>query len=428
MMGAGSSSRVLRFLPRLVNTVAVDQGLQSAWNMLSFLELALHHRKPSVGLYDNALHYIGGAQKYGCTMASALQDDFDLTLIANRPIARSQLENWYGLDLSRCGIKIVPIPYFDNKNRSSDLIDAGEVDTAQENPFHLISLESGNYDVFINNCMLEMVYPLANVSIFITHFPERKKSLFFYVHLYTQIVANSLYTVQWIRQRWNLEPHQHLYPPVDMEAPRVPEDKENVILSVSRFDPGGNKQQLKMIELFQRISRDHPGIMKGWKLTVAGGSIGDNPYLEKINIFLAQNPSSRIDLRTNLTASEIKTLYQRAKIFWHFCGLGQTDPAKVEHFGMTVAEAMQNGCVPIVFRGGGQTEIVEDTVSGFLFSTETQLSETTLELMARPELLQEMGQKAFERGKRFRREIFVDAVKRYFRDLVRSKFPAFPGS
>jgi glycosyltransferase involved in cell wall biosynthesis len=416
------SSRVLRFLPRLVQTVAAERGLQSAWNLVASLEVALHHRKPTIGLYDNAAHYIGGAQKYGCTIASALQDDFDITLIANRPVARSQLENWYGLDLSRCRVKVIPIPYFEKKDRLRELIDAGEVDTSQENPFHLISLESGHYDLFINNCMLEMVYPLANVSIFITHFPERGKSRFFYVKKYSQIVANSLYTARWIRQKWDLNPHQHLYPPVDMEAPFVPQEKENIILSVSRFDPGGNKQQLKMIEVFQHISRDQPEKLKGWRLAVVGGSIRDNPYLGKINGHLSRNPSSAIELRTNLPASDLKSLYQKAKIFWHFCGLGQTDPAKVEHFGMTVAEAMQNGCVPIAFRGGGQMEIVEDTVSGFLFSTEKELAEKTLDLIGRPGFLGEIGKQALERGKRFRRGVFVDAVQAYVRDLVRAGF------
>ena len=65
-----------------------------------------------------------------------------------------------------------------------------------------------------------------------------------------------------------------------------------------------------------------------------------------------------VELRVNITAAELQELYHRASLFWHFCGFGQSDPALVEHFGMTVAEAMQSGCIPLVFDGGGMREIV----------------------------------------------------------------------
>ena len=74
-------------------------------------------------------------------------------------------------------------------------------------------------------------------------FPEREKYRFFYVDQYTSVVYNSLYTARWIQEKWNLIPHKHIYPPVDMASSYDSEKKENLILSVSRFDLGGNKQQ-----------------------------------------------------------------------------------------------------------------------------------------------------------------------------------------
>lgn len=417
------AAETTRRLPRLVDDLARHKGIQSAWNLLSFLEVALRLRRPRVGIYDHAFHYIGGAQKYGSTIAQTLQDDFEVTLLANKPVALADLQSWYGLDLSRCRLKVVPLPFFEEKGRHPQIVDAGEVDTCRdENPFHPVSRESGNYDIFINNGMLEMVYPLANTSLFICHFPERKKSRYFYVRRYTEIVHNSLYTARWIKKRWNLTPHKHIYPPVDMEPAAFPLKKENIILSVSRFDEGGNKQQLDMIRVFQEFVRSQPREMAGWKLVLVGGSPRHNPYLERIQAYLQRSPASDIELKVNVSASELKSEYERAKIFWHFCGLGQTDPAKVEHFGMTVAEAMQNGCVPVVFRGGGQTEIVEDGLSGFLFSSENELIERTLGLLGNPGRLEEMSGRAHQRGKAFRREVFIDAVRGYFQGLMASRF------
>jgi len=417
------AAETTRRLPRLLDDLARHKGIQSAWNLLSFLEVALRLRRPRIGIYDHAFHYIGGAQKYGSTIAQTLQDDFEVTLLANKPVALADLQSWYGLDLSRCRLKVVPLPFFEEKGRHPQIVDAGEVDTCRdENPFHPVSRESGNYDIFINNGMLEMVYPLANTSLFICHFPERKKSRYFYVRRYTEIVHNSLYTARWIEKRWNLTPHKHIYPPVDMEPAVFPLKKENIILSVSRFDEGGNKQQLDMIRVFEEFVRSQPREMAGWKLVLVGGSPSHNPYLERIQAYLQQPRAAEIELRVNVSASELKSEYGRAKIFWHFCGLGQTDPAKVEHFGMTVAEAMQNGCVPVVFRGGGQTEIVEDSLSGFLFSSEKELTDKTLGLLENPGRLEEMSVSAHQRGKAFRHEVFTDAVRSYLQGLLASRF------
>ena len=61
-------------LSELVKLVSRRKGSQSAFNVLSRVEVALGFRQPALGIYDNAFHFIGGAQKYGCTIAHALQD------------------------------------------------------------------------------------------------------------------------------------------------------------------------------------------------------------------------------------------------------------------------------------------------------------------------------------------------------------------
>ena len=411
-----------RLLPGLVKDIARRRSVQSAWNALSFLEVSLRLRRPRVGIYDHAFHYIGGAQKYGLTIAETLQDDFEVTLLANKPVSLADFRAWYDLDLGRCRLKIIPLPFFEEQGRHPQVIDAGEVNTSGPNPFHIVGRESGRYDIFVNNGMLEMVYPISNTSVFICHFPEREKSRFFYVGRYTEIVHNSLYTARWIEKRWGLHPHRHIYPPVDMEPDVFPLKKENIILSASRFDIGGNKQQLEMIRMFQAMAESHPRETAGWRFVLAGGSPPANPYLEKIQDHLRRTPGAAVELKINIPASELKSVFGRAKIFWHSCGLGQTDPAKVEHFGMTVAEAMQNGCVPVAFRGGGLTETIEDGTSGFLFSSEKELAEKTLGLIANPAKLQEMSGRAHQRGKAFRREAFAAAVRDYFGGLLAARF------
>ena len=396
-------------------------GLQTAANVLSRLEVALGFRKPTLGLYDNALHFIGGAQKYGCTLAQALQDEFDITLIANSEITTEQLGSWYGLDLSRCRIKVIGMPYFERSEEERGVFDAGLVDLKGDNPFHAISMESGLYDVFVNNCMLEMIYPLASVSEMVVHFPEREISRFFQVGRYTHIIHNSLYTAEWIRKRWQIDPHVHVYPPVDMTAPLQDclARKQDIILSVARFEPGGNKQQREMIRAYLQLRRLYPHETSGWRLILAGGSTEVNPYLERLQNWLTDAAVPEIELRVNLGLEELRELYGKARIFWHFSGLGQRDPARIEHFGMTTVEAMQNACVPVVFRGGGQTEIVEDGISGTLFDTTRELLDHTRGLMKDPPKAEELAKSAHARGQTFTREVFTEKIRGHFLGILR---------
>jgi glycosyltransferase involved in cell wall biosynthesis len=407
-------------LPGILEIVSDYDGIQTAYNLLSRMEVMLHFRKPSIGLYDHTFHIIGGGQKYGCTIAYALQNEFDVTLIANRNITHQDIRNWYKLDLEQCKIKVLTLPFFEEKGVQQ--IDPLAVSTRDKNPFHRISRESGNYDIFINNSMLEMVYPLSAVSVLTCHFPERRRSGYFYADRYTYVVYNSEYTAEWIRKKWKMSATTHIYPPVDLHESDGLTQKENIILSVARFESGGSKQQLEMAKAFVGFSQANHEVLKNWRLILAGGSVDNNPYLQKIEEYLASELPENIDLRVNIPLDELKSLYERAKIFWHFCGLYQTDPSLVEHFGMSIVEAMQNWCVPIVFDGGGQREIVEQGISGYRFSSLKELKKRTLEVMNDDVLWKSLSHQAHARGMVFTKEAFVTKVKELFGQIKNTYF------
>ena len=408
---------VQKWLPRLLESVSRKRGIQAAYNLLLKSEAAFHMRaKPSVGFYDHNLHLIGGGQKYGCTMARALQDDFDVTLIAHREVTHRQLLEWYGIDLSACRIRIIPLPFFDENGLRE--IDPGRISVRTGNPFAAVSRESGNHDIFINNSMVEKVLPLANESVLVCHFPERRPADFFYCGRYRHIVYNSLYTAEWIRKKWKIAPTRHIFPPVDMASPGDPTKKEKTILSVARFESGGSKQQDRMIGAFAELRESFPRETARWKLVLAGGSVAGNPFLSRIRNLIAARPDLPVDLKVNIPVSELLELYRKAGIFWHFCGLHQTEPALVEHFGMTTVEAMQNGCVPVVFDGGGQREIVEEGRSGFRFAGIGELIEKTVRVITDLKLRTELARAARERGLSFTREAFESQVKSFFREIA----------
>lgn len=392
-------------------------GAVSTYRRLLRAEITSGLRKPALGIYDHNLHLIGGGQKYGCTIAHALQDEFDITLIANHPVTRRQLSEWYGLDLPRVSLKVIPIAGFGSSSGSH--IDPASLTRSQANPFQLVSRDSVRYDFFLNNGMNELVYPLSNMSFVMCHFPERRPSQYFYLDRYSQILYNSLYTAKWIRQRWKVEPDQLIYPPVNMDPPDDGHKRRQIILSIARFERGGSKKQVEMIQAFSKLKQNFPVPMKSWKMVVAGGSHQHNEYLETVHQLLESLGTSDIDVQVDLSGEEIRDLYGEAMIFWHLCGLDETDPALVEHFGMSVAEAMQCGVVPIVYRGGGMTEIVEDELSGYTVQNTAGLLRKTLDLVERPALLNKLSEAAMVRSQRFNLQRFEIQVQGYFRSKLK---------
>lgn len=402
-------------ISKQVDLIKNEFGIQVAYNSIMHLEKKLKIKKPSLAIYDHAFHFIGGAQKYGLTLINTLKDFFDICIISNRKVSHDDFFNWYGLELESCKIKIISLEYFDKNNLH---IEPALVKSEEDNPFMKISIESGNYDFFINNSMNEMVYPLSNISTMICHFPERRPRIYFYSDYYNYIVYNSEYTGEWIKKRWNINPHKHIYPPVDMEQKTFIEKKENIILSVARFEIEGTKKQKEMIETFIKLNDFYPNLFKDWKLFFVGGSGIKNHYLENLKKLIEASGLQNIIIKTNISSDDLKQAYKKAKIFWHLCGLNQKDPEKIEHFGMTIVEAMQNNIVPIVYDGGGQKEIVIHNVSGFRVKSTAQLIRYTLEIIRDNDTLNNIGLEAYKRSKLFNKNIFEERVLKFFKDLL----------
>ncbi len=407
---AAVSSAVLDGLREIVREI---YGPLGAAHFFSRLELILNLRKIRIGIYDHAFHFAGGGQRYVATMAEMLKDSYDITYIVNKDIGLEKYREWFDLDLSGCSLKTVKIPFFESRNRY--FIDEGMVVSEQSNPFDVISRQSLDYDVFINANMLGKVCPLSPLSIFICHFPDRPREKFFQVDQYDYLVSNGNYTSQWIKKQWGIAPTHRIYPPVHMYNGNVRiSEKKKIILSVARFEAAGSKKQAEMIEAFTRLKKKHPNALDGWRLVLAGGSFPQNAYYQKIKDRIC---STDIELHPDLGHKELQQLYAEASIFWHACGLMETEPHLIEHFGMTTVEAMQNKCVPVVYDGGGQREIVSHGENGYRFSNLEQLQQYTRALINDKELLEKMANAAYEQSHAFNLEAFGKQVNAFFSDL-----------
>src|SRR5205814_8957616 len=91
----------------IVEAVAREYGALAADALVRRVQVARKHRRMTVAIYDHAFHVIGGGQRYAAALASALQDRFEVTYIVNEEVDPGRVGGWYGIDLSRCKVRLV---------------------------------------------------------------------------------------------------------------------------------------------------------------------------------------------------------------------------------------------------------------------------------------------------------------------------------
>ena len=219
--------------------------------------------------------------------------------------------------------------------------------------------------------------------------------------------AISGFSSEWARRRWGID-CKVIYPPVNTAFREV--KKEKIILSVGRFaieSEGHTKKQKEMIETYHQLNSERS---LDWEYFCVGGLTATAEHKAFFENLRDLASASGAHVMANLDWADLKSLYERASIFWHAAGYGEDQksrPIFVEHFGISTVEAMAAGCVPVVINKGGQSEIVEHGVSGFLWETLDELRNYTTLLMNDNDLRAKMAQAARTRANLFSREQFV---------------------
>ncbi|MDN5805519.1 MAG: glycosyltransferase, partial [Microlunatus sp.] len=230
-----------------------------------------------------------------------------------------------------------------------------------------------------------------------------------YLQDYDSIVTISDYTQTWVQRLWQTD-SDLLFPPIDVDKMQPSADRDNTIITIGRFfDPsrGHSKRQLEMVEIFRRLI-DQKGL-DGWTLHMVGGCEEANrPYFEKV---MAAAEGLPIELHPNAPRHILNRLINRASIFWSATGMNEDTerrPWRNEHFGMTTAEAMAAGCVPVVIDRAGQREIVRDGIDGFRWETGEQAVELTARVAGDPAMRKRFATASMARAREFSDEAFSD--------------------
>ena len=378
--------------------------------------------KMKIGIHNDPRHGgLGGSEVCVAVLAEALAKDHQVEILHHRPDMTPQhLARFANVDLNSVTLRLVDSPAlarpagnFWSRHRAEQTQDA-ELSNA--------------YDLFITFTHSVPPYCAAPTGVLVVLFPlfdfngenarnknqavSEKSSVGIQLaslwrkwkwksrfRSYQVKLTISEFTRRWTKRRWNIE-SQIVFPPVNVDV-QVGE-KTNRILSVGRFAVSGHgKKQIEMLRIFKQLrASGHPD----WQYDCAGGcgdSREEQDFLKKVTQLGAE---CKACILANVGHAQLRRLYQQAKIFWHAAGMDVDEnlhPELAEHFGITTVEAMAAGCVPIVVNKGGQPEIVEHGVSGFLWNTPEECQEYTARLMIDDALLQTMSRAARDRAQRF---------------------------
>lgn len=347
---------------------------------------------------------LGGGEKQMGYLCKFIEDYYDNDVVIdiivhsidamhdydNNPITVKMINDRFGLNLKHTNI--IKIISKKPHNKIEFLIEKNKVESI-----------SKKYDIFINFKFMSKHEGRAKKNIYECMFPPKrfeqeinKRAISRYIakffdkkfaKSYDVFLANSGYTEQWLKLYWDglVGRSEITYPPVfqESEAAKWYDEtkKENIILSVGRFFKGAHcKKQKEMLSFFI----NNINMFEGYEYHLAGAVSDmeeDRQYLDEL-IELAK-PYGNIFIHENCKYNELLKLYTKSKIFWHATGYleCETDsPEKMEHFGITTVEAMSFGVVPVVISRGGQKEIVDEGVNGYLWNDENDCISNTITL------------------------------------------------
>jgi len=167
---------------------------------------------------------------------------------------------------------------------------------------------------------------------------------------------------------------ERIYPvtqPVEVKKGRKPK-KENMILVVGRIDQW--KGTLWLMEAFAELD------LIDWDLYIVGATEGSIQvaYIDQVRDYASRRRNIYID--TDVSYEDLCRYYDKAKVVMLAKGmLAEPDHLEeAEHYGLVPIEAMQRGCIPLVYDLGGHQETTPKT---WRWKTKEELKEKLMSLV-----------------------------------------------
>ncbi len=223
--------------------------------------------------------------------------------------------------------------------------------------------------------------------------------------VHPRFLANSSFTQRALRESLGVEA-EVLFPPVRLFLPRPPDAvRSDAVITVASF------RSWKRLERILEVAERVPGVP--FAVVGASGPRGPRIVDELRRVAAARGLADRVSLEADVPRAALERRYWTSKIYLH--------PTPLEHFGISMVEAMRAGCVPVVPRSGGQwTDVLEarDGTWGFGYETPEEAATAIRSLLADPARASRISGWAQDRAQAFTEDRFARSFVRAFQEVA----------
>lgn len=360
----------------------------------------------------------GGAELVALVVTNTLaRNGYEVILFTNKKVDQKETERVLG-ERVHSSVKTIVKPSFIRPRTLSDVYQTIFRSAAFKAKCDvLIDTYSNFFFPWADICYTH--FPFMNRYVYNPRFPYLKsshlievgglpyafleKNVFNPNHKGKLIIANSHFTAHAIKE-FSKADVQVLYPPIPstfFHKNSVDNSRKNLVVTISRF---GVDKGLETIPYIAKLTEENVKF-------VIIGIVHDQNILQSIrNNIKKFNISHKVEVLTNISKPQIKDILKSAKIYLH--------TTVNEHFGISIAEAMAMGCIPVVHNSGGVKEFVPadyryNNIREAAHNIETAINEWT------PNKASEMMQIA----ERFKEENFSKKLLKMFKQYEETRRP-----
>lgn len=346
-----------------------------------------------IGFVSPYFDSLGGGERYMLSIASRVSGEHTVHVFWDDPKLLKKAADRFNLNLNL--VSIVP-NIFSHGSPASKVFGTRSYDMLFFLTDGSIPMSSATHNV------LHMQVPFSHIRM-----PFWKK------WRYDAVIYNSRFTKEKVDTVIHSMPSRIIYPPVTPITVSKAA-KSNMILSVGRFGGLYNAKKFDiLLEAFRQLLTKKQ--FNSYTLAFAGGLLpSDAASYEMLKKKASSLP---VTFYPDCTYTQLISLYEQSVVYWHAAGFGETNPERMEHFGISTVEAMSAGAIPLVFNGGGQPEIVTDGENGFLWNTTDELIQKTSDILENGGRRKEISGRSIASAVRFSTEVFNREIDRLLSDI-----------
>ena len=261
--------------------------------------------------------------------------------------------------------------------------------------------EQRKYDIVIQQSLYSPRITFVKKSFILCDFPfEKIDSINKKIRLNTwkHIITNSYFTKKWIKNYWKKEAFV-IHPPIQVQNNvESKTEKEINLVSVGRFNRGSrSKRQDLICDVFKKIIDKSPVKLNLHLI----GFTQDKKFIEELK---SRSKGYPIFFHENCAVSQRNELLKTSHIFISATGFNideTTEPNNLEHYGISVVEAMSLGCVPVVIGKGGHLETVDHNVNGFHWEALDELEAILINLVSNQKTINKLSERSIQKSKKY---------------------------